>query len=160
VPELITALDVESKTFSRALRGYDPDQVDDFLDQIVETLRLMAEKTTDLERDIQRLEDQLKDYNNLKDTLQETLLMAQRSAEVKTEAAKQEADAIISEARAKGERIVFEAMNQRDAFRRDALRLQEMKRTFKSDMAALLSKYTSMLETLHEEETLEESQPE
>lgn len=86
--------------------------------------------------------------------------MAQRSAEVKTEAAKQEADAIISEARAKGERIVFEAMNQRDAFRRDALRLQEMKRTFKSDMAALLSKYTSMLETLHEEETLEERQPE
>jgi cell division initiation protein len=150
VPDLITALDIESKTFSRSIRGYDPDQVDEFLDQIAETLRLMAQQITDLEREALLYEGQLKEYNNLKDTLQETLLMAQKSAEAKTEAAKQEADAIISEARAKSERIVFEAMNERDLHRREAASFADLKRVFKGDMVALLSKFSSILNSIED----------
>lgn len=151
MPDLITALDIESKTFSRAIRGYDPDQVDEFLDHLAETLRLMGQQFSDLEREKMRLEEQLKEYNNLKDTLQETLLMAQKSAEAKNDAAKQEADAIISEARAKGERIVFEAMNERDRHRRDAARFSDMKRVFKSDMAALLTKFSSLIDSIEDD---------
>lgn len=40
---MLTAQDVEQKTFSTALRGYDLDEVDDFLDEIVATLKELNE---------------------------------------------------------------------------------------------------------------------
>lgn len=41
---MLTPADVEQKTFSTALRGYDLDEVDDFLDEIVATIRELHEQ--------------------------------------------------------------------------------------------------------------------
>ena len=76
--------------------------------------------------------------------------MAQKSAEAKTEAAKQEADAIISEARAKSERIVFEAMERAGSSSAEVVSFADLKRVFKGDMAALLSKFSSILNSIED----------
>jgi len=86
--EVISALDVINKNFKRSLRGYDPVEVDDFLDLVAESLHYYAEKSGEQERKINQLEKQLEDYRNLRDSLQEALLMAQQSADEKVEAAK------------------------------------------------------------------------
>ncbi len=155
-PDLLTARDIESKFFSRGMRGYSVNEVDEFLDRVAEDIQEYALRCVDLERSLARVEEQIKEYVNLKDTLQETLLMAQKSAEAKEEAAARQAESLIAEARIRAEQILQEAASVREAERREILRLKHMKQEFRAEFRALLSRFASLAEgddeTLTEEE--------
>jgi len=144
--EVLSALDVINKNFKRSLRGYDPVEVDDFLDLVAESLHFYAEKYGEQERKINQLEKQLEDYRNLRGSLQEALLMAQQSADEKVEAAKKEAEAIVAEARAKAERILEEALQTLSGYKIEIERLKKMKVSFVAEFKAILRKYAEMIE--------------
>ena len=152
----MTARDIESKYFSRAMRGYAVSEVDEFLDRVAEDIQEYSLRCAELERRIDRLEEQIKEYENLKETLQGTLLMAQKSAEAKEEAASRQAETLLNEARLKAEQIVLEASAAKDRERRDLYRLRQMKQEFKAEFRALLSRFAALSdgedESLAEEE--------
>lgn len=152
----MTARDIESKYFSRAMRGYAISEVDEFLDRVAEDIQEYSLRCAELERRIDRLEEQIREYENLKETLQGTLLMAQKSAEAKEEAASRQAETLLNEARLKAEQIVLEASAAKDRERRDLQRLRQMKQEFKAEFRALLSRFASLSdgedESLAEEE--------
>ena len=152
----MTARDIESKYFSRAMRGYTVSEVDEFLDRVAEDIQEYSLRCAELERRIDRLEEQIKEYENLKETLQGTLLMAQKSAEAKEEAASRQAETLLNEARLKAEQIVLEASAAKDRERRDLYRLRQMKQEFKAEFRALLSRFAALSdgedESLAEEE--------
>ena len=156
MPDLLTARDIESKYFSRAMRGYAISEVDEFLDRVAEDIQEYSLRCAELERRIDRLEEQIREYENLKETLQGTLLMAQKSAEAKEEAASRQAETLLNEARLKAEQIVLEASAAKDRERRELQRLRQMKQEFKAEFRALLSRFASLSdgedESLAEEE--------
>ena len=138
------------------MRGYAVSEVDEFLDRVAEDIQEYSLRCAELERRIDRLEEQIKEYENLKETLQGTLLMAQKSAEAKEEAASRQAETLLNEARLKAEQIVLEASAAKDRERRDLQRLRQMKQEFKAEFRALLSRFASLSdgedESLAEEE--------
>ena len=140
----MTARDIESKYFSRAMRGYAVSEVDEFLDRVAEDIQEYSLRCAELERRIDRLEEQIREYENLKETLQGTLLMAQKSAEAKEEAASRQAETLLNEARLKAEQIVLEASAAKDRERRDLQRLRQMKQEFKAEFRALLSRFAAL----------------
>jgi cell division initiation protein len=144
VPDLLTARDIESKYFSRAMRGYAVSEVDEFLDRVAEDIQEYSLRCAELERRIDRLEEQIREYENLKETLQGTLLMAQKSAEAKEEAASRQAETLISEARLKAEQVVLDASAAKDRERRELQRLRQMKQEFKAEFRALLSRFAAL----------------
>lgn len=156
MPDLLTARDIESKYFSRAMRGYTVSEVDEFLDRVAEDIQEYSLRCAELERRIDRLEEQIREYENLKETLQGTLLMAQKSAEAKEEAASRQAETLLNEARLKAEQIVLEASAAKDRERRELQRLRQMKQEFKAEFRALLSRFAALSdgedESLAEEE--------
>ncbi|TDY65204.1 cell division initiation protein [Aminivibrio pyruvatiphilus] len=144
MPDLLTARDIESKYFSRAMRGYAVSEVDEFLDRVAEDIQEYSLRCAELERRIDRLEEQIREYENLKETLQGTLLMAQKSAEAKEEAASRQAETLISEARLKAEQVVLDASAAKDRERRELQRLRQMKQEFKAEFRALLSRFAAL----------------
>jgi cell division initiation protein len=138
------------------MRGYAISEVDEFLDRVAEDIQEYSLRCAELERRIDRLEEQIREYENLKETLQGTLLMAQKSAEAKEEAASRQAETLLNEARLKAEQIVLEASAAKDRERRDLQRLRQMKQEFKAEFRALLSRFASLSdgedESLAEEE--------
>ena len=60
--ELLTARDVESMRFSRAMRGYSATEVDRFLDQVAEDIQKYCVQYADLERYAARLEDKIREH--------------------------------------------------------------------------------------------------
>lgn len=140
----MTARDIESKYFSRAMRGYAISEVDEFLDRVAEDIQEYSLRCAELERRIDRLEEQIREYENLKETLQGTLLMAQKSAEAKEEAASRQAETLLNEARLKAEQIVLEASAAKDRERRELQRLRQMKQEFKAEFRALLSRFAAL----------------
>ncbi len=126
------------------MRGYAVSEVDEFLDRVAEDIQEYSLRCAELERRIDRLEEQIREYENLKETLQGTLLMAQKSAEAKEEAASRQAETLISEARLKAEQVVLDASAAKDRERRELQRLRQMKQEFKAEFRALLSRFAAL----------------
>lgn len=96
----LTPIDVQQKTFGTALRGYDLDEVDDFLDDIVTSLKDYEQRLRDAQERIATLEMEMTDRGDAEGAIARALVAAQRSADSIVADAKVEADRIVAEARA------------------------------------------------------------
>src|SRR5579862_4921155 len=96
--EKITPIDIQHKAFKKALQGYDRADVDAFLDEIIETLEDEAHGRAALEGEIADLKERVSHFKSMEESLQLTLLLAQRTADEVKAAAHKEADLIRQEA--------------------------------------------------------------
>lgn len=118
--ELLTSLDIVNQAFKKTMRGYDPAEVDEFLDRVAECLQIYAQKTKDYEREIETQIEKLTDYERLKDSLQEALVMAQKTAEDRISRANEMSDNILAEARSKAENMLPDAHTKAETLILDA----------------------------------------
>ncbi|MDR1915574.1 MAG: DivIVA domain-containing protein [Synergistaceae bacterium] len=110
--ELLTSLDIVNQAFKKTMRGYDPSEVDEFLDKVAECIQVYVQKIKDFERITEEQSEKLRDYENIKGSLHEALLMAQKTAEEKMSNASMHADEKIAQAdRAAEEKIAYAAAN-------------------------------------------------
>jgi cell division initiation protein len=95
----VTIVDIQHKAFKKALQGYERGDVDQFLEEIMETLEDEAQARAVLEGEVADLKERISHFKAMEETMNATLLLAQRTAdEVKAHAHK-EADLIKAEAR-------------------------------------------------------------
>ena len=88
--EKITPVDIQHKSFKKALQGYDRADVDGFLDEVIETLEDEAQQRAALEAEIADLKERVSHFKAVEESLQNTLVLAQRTAdEVKASAHKE-----------------------------------------------------------------------
>lgn len=114
----LTPLDVQNKEFGRAVRGYRPVEVDDFLDQVVEVLHDVQQENEVLREELEELRSRVDHYRQLEDTLQNTLVVAQETAQEVRENARREAKVILGEARTDIQRMRDEADEHVDRIHR------------------------------------------
>jgi cell division initiation protein len=109
----LTPIDVEQKAFTQALRGYQMDEVDDFLDEVVTTLRGYEQRLRDAQEKIRALEVEVSNRGGDEGAISRAFVAAQRSA-----------DAMVAEAEAEAEKIRQRALAESDelAAKRDAER--------------------------------------
>ena len=104
---MITPLDIENKKFSRQMmNGYNVDEVDDFLDEVMEDYESNYKELATLRTKVEELELSLTRYKTIESTLQNTLVMAQSTADEVKNVARQQADQIVSEAQREAENII------------------------------------------------------
>ena len=102
---MITPLDIENKKFSRQMmNGYNVEEVEDFLDEILKDYGKNYKELSTMNAKVEELNNSLSHYKNIETTLQNTLVMAQTTADEVKNVAKQQADQIISEAEKKRRR--------------------------------------------------------
>ncbi len=101
----LTPIDVQQKTFGTALRGYDLDEVDDFLDEVVTTLKSYEERLTEAQNRITALEADLAGKGDSESAISRALVAAQRSADMIVDEAKAESNRILEDAQAQNERL-------------------------------------------------------
>ena len=78
---MLTPLDIENKRFSKTLKGYNVDEVDDFLDQLTEDYEKIYRENAELRAQIDETKRELEHYKSVEHTLQNTLVMAQTTAD-------------------------------------------------------------------------------
>lgn len=105
--------DVENKQFTPAMRGYHVDQVDDFLDEIVATLRAHEQKVRDAQDRIRTLESDLSSRGSDETTISRAFLAAQRSADALIAEAETQAGRIRGDAETEAGRLTGERDEQR-----------------------------------------------
>ena len=95
----VSIVDIQHKTFKKALQGYDRAEVDQFLDEVIESLEDEAHARAALEAELADLRDRVSHFKSMEESLQNTLLLAQRTADETKASAHKEADLIKAEAR-------------------------------------------------------------
>lgn len=142
----ITVVDIQHRTFKRALQGYDRTDVDHFLDEIIETLEDEATARAALEAEIADLKERISHFKSMEESLQSTLLLAQRTADEVKAAAHKEADLIKQEARLQSEREIGVLSDRVEEARREHQRMADIAEKAKSEIRSLLLSHLSLID--------------
>ena len=116
----LTPLDIQNKTFPTKMRGYNQDEVDDFLDLVVRDYEEITIRNRELENAVKHSEEKLEYFNELKDALNQSIIVAQDTADkVKTSASK-ESEVIVTSAQNKADELVATAEKRAHQLTTDA----------------------------------------
>jgi cell division initiation protein len=129
----LTPLDIRHKEFKRGMRGYADTEVDEFLDEIADEFERLFKENIDLNERLEMLEEKLGHYKNLEDTLQKTLVSAQRSAEELKINATKEAQIILQDAELKARTAANEAYAESQKLERQTAALRNADRCVRED---------------------------
>ena len=145
---MITPLDIENKKFSKQMmNGYSVEEVDDFLDELTIDYSKNYKYLSEVKKKVEELKNRLEHYKTIEATLQNTLVMAQETAEEVKNVAKQKADQIIKEARSSAQKQASELDNEITAKQKA---LEDVKKQFDIYKAKMESLLISQLELLKE----------
>lgn len=143
---MLTPLEIENKKFSRKFNGYNVDEVDDFLDQVTLGYGKLYKENNEYKEKIEQIEKDLEHYRNVEKTLQNTLVMAQTTADDIKNMAQKQAEQIIRDAQSEARRAVDDLNKQEYEITK---KIEEMKKQFevyKAKMEALLISQLEMLQ--------------
>lgn len=116
----LTPLDIQNKDFSTKMRGYNQDDVDDFLDQVTRDYEDALQKNRELEKSLKHAEEKLQYFNELKDALNQSIIVAQDTADKVKSSANKESEMIITSADNQAKETLVEAERKSNAMIADA----------------------------------------
>ena len=116
----ITSLEIKDKTFSTKFRGFDPEEVDEFLDIVVRDYEDLVRNNHEMERHIRSLEERLSYFDEMKDSLSQSVLIAQDTAERVKQAAQERSNNIIQQSEQDAQRLLEEAKYKANEILRQA----------------------------------------
>ena len=145
---MLTPLDIENKKFSKQIvNGYNVEEVDDFLDEIGVDYAKKQKELNEVSKKVEELNASLEHYKNIEETLQNTLLMAQSTAEEEKNIAQQKADQIVNDAKSSSQKEVDYIQNQILVKKKELEDVQKQFDIYKAKMESLL---ISQLELIKE----------
>lgn len=144
----LTPNDLRNQVFERKMRGFDPDVVTAVLEEAASQWeRLLAENLHTTEK-CATLEQQMKKYADLEQTIRDTLVLARKAAEDEAQTAKKEARLIVERAHLEADSIIKQAHARTEDFRRQIEQLQTTRDRLKAEMKGLLYSYTEQIKKL------------
>lgn len=106
----LTPLDIHNKEFTRSFRGYNEDEVNDFLDKIVREFESLIKEKQEATEKVKQLTQKLEHYTKIEETLHNAIVVAQETAEEVKQNASREGELIRREAEREAKRTVDEAI--------------------------------------------------
>jgi len=137
---VLTPMEIHNKEFPRKMRGYSENEVDKFLDQVVEEFERLYKENIDMRERISLLNDQINHYKSMERTLNETLITAQKTADDVVVNAQKKSENIEHNAEEQAKRII-------DVANSDVIRIRREYEEVKKQMQIFKTRFKSILET-------------
>jgi cell division initiation protein len=144
--------EIRQREFDRKFRGYDPEEVDTFLDQVAEEMTRLVQEATDRAAQIQRLEGQLRVHLEREDSLRNTLVTAQKMTDDIKANAMRDAELTVKEGELKAERLLEQAHRKLAQVQAEIAEFVRQRDLFASKLRGLLKTHLELLD-LHVEQT-------
>ncbi len=149
---MITPLDIENKRFAKQMvNGYSVEEVDDFLDELTVDYTKNYKELNELRNKVDELDKDLEKYRTIESTLQNTLVMAQTTAEEVKNVAKQKADQIVDEAKANAQKQVDELNNEIILKQKELDDVKKQFDIYKAKMESLLISQLELIKDINKE---------
>ncbi len=152
----LTPLDIRKQEFRKTLRGFDPIEVQTFLEMVGEEYEQVLEKNKQLNNRLIELETKLKDYQESEKNMRETLLNVQEVKKQSEESSRKQADLIIKESELKALEIIEMARKQARQMRDEVNILRTQKESFINRLRQILISQIELLSVLEIDDALPE----
>ena len=150
---MITPLDIDNKRFSKQMvNGDSVEEVDDFLDELTADYSKNYKEVNELRAKVEELNNSLVQYKTIESTLQNTLVMAQSTAEEVKNVAKQKADQIVDEAKVNAQKQVDELNNEIIMRQKELDDVKKQFDIYKAKMESLLISQLELLKDVNKED--------
>ncbi|MCY9807615.1 DivIVA domain-containing protein [Lentilactobacillus senioris] len=157
---VLSPQDIHNKEFAQKMRGYSVDEVNDFLDQIIKDYQIVLQENNDLHTKLDESQDKLKYFNDLKDSLNQSIIVAQeaadkvksnskKEAEITSKEAQKQAADVVNAANEKANRILQEASKKAKKLAVETDDLKKNTRVFRQRLQVMLE---SQLEVIKAKE--------
>lgn len=161
----LTSLDIKDKTFGLRMRGYDREEVDEFLDIVVSDYEDLVRENHEKDLQIKNLEERLLYFDEMKESLSQSVIIAQDTAEKVKQAANAQSDNIVHQAEQDAHRLLEEAKfraneilrNAADNAKRVAVETEELKnktRVFHQRLKSTIESQLAIVDSSEWEEIL------
>lgn len=148
---MITPLDIQNKDFKKTFRGYKAREVDAYLDSINEDYEKLYRENIELKDKISILTDQIRQYNNLEETLKSTLVIAQSTADEVTSSARKKAELIIEDAEIQSQNRINDALSDVRNIKEEYNRLRDEIFIFKTRYESFIKAQLFSMEEFYQE---------
>ena len=147
----LTPLEIQKHEFSRKWKGFDPVEVETFLNMVAEEMEELARSNSELDARVRQLAEENDEHRERERILKATLLTAQRASEDIRTTAQKDAERIVQEAQEAGERLTHSAL-QRSAEIEKAIHELKIQRTnFRLQLQKMIELFSQVLEFDREE---------
>jgi DivIVA domain-containing protein len=136
----LTPLDVRRYDFGRTLRGYDPERVEQFRQQVAEELERLTRQTQELEAKARGFHEQLRAFRERDKALNDALVSAQQLRGEIREQSEREAQLIIREARGEAERFLEGSRNEIRHLHAHIAELERARRSFLAQLRVMVER--------------------
>ena len=144
----ITPLEIKKQHFKPKMRGYDPAEVEAFLEMVADEYETAVNERNTYAAQAAQFKIQLKDYQQVEKNLQDTLLHAQETVTQSKENSRREAQIMIREAELKAERILDDARERLDKMKNELTILRSQKESFAKRLKHLLESQIELIKVL------------
>ena len=149
---MYTPLDIENKKFAKQMmNGYSVEEVDNFLDELTLDYEKLYKEVNESKSRITELESGIKKYQNLESTLQNTLVMAQSTADEIKKVAQQQAEQIIKDAQGSAREQAKELEQQITLKTKELDELQKKFDVYKAKMKSLLISQLELIKDINKD---------
>lgn len=155
---MLTPLELETKEFKKSLRGYSESEVNSFLENIRADYENLYRENIELKDKLKAITDQLSRYKTIEETLKETLIVAQKTAEDVNLNAHKKSDIILDEAHSQAKKIIEDANNQVVEIKKSYEDIRREFLFFKTRFRGLLQEEIEKIEDIFKDE-IKEAKP-
>lgn len=141
----LTPLDIVNKEFKHSFRGYNEDEVNEFLDEVVRDYEALIRENDELKENTSGMTERLEQYRKLEATLQNTLVVAQSTADEVKNAARKEAELIVREAEQKAQEILSRAEEKVRQAEAELERIRRETAQYKARIRSLIETQMALL---------------
>ncbi|MCC7381276.1 MAG: DivIVA domain-containing protein [Deltaproteobacteria bacterium] len=144
----LTPLDVQQQQFRSTVWGFDPKEVDAFLDQVATAFEELIREVNSLREQIQVKEAQLDEHRDREKALKETMLTATRIADEVKQGARKESELVISAAEVQAEQIIQNAYTRLARVMDEINELKRQRVQFEANLRSLVASHTKLLDAM------------
>ena len=148
----ISSIDIQRQKFQVRLKGYDQEEVRNFLISVAEQIEELSRENDLLKQEVDHVREVLNDYEERDRILKNTLVTAQQNSENMLSNTKKEGDLIIKEAEFKATKIMEHAQSQILKIQKDMLDLKLQRKALQDKIVTSIQIMQKILEYQKEDE--------
>lgn len=145
----LTPVDIQHKEFKKAIQGYAREEVDQFLDEVIETLEAEIDERTRLEAQVAELSEKVSHFKAMEDSLRSTLVLAQRTADELKASAHKEVDIAKQRAKIEIEDELRSVKQQIAEAKAELQRVSDKTAAAKLDLRNFLTRQLELIDDAH-----------
>ncbi|WP_425807087.1 DivIVA domain-containing protein [Desulfitobacterium sp. Sab5] len=148
----MTPMDIRNKEFRKGVRGYQAEEVEKFLDTVSKEFETLYTENFELREKVQRFEQELKQYKQLEGTLQQTMVLAQQTAEEVKQSARHEAELMLKTAEQEKAQRFREAQKKLDEVNEEIEELMKRRELVRTQLKSFLRAQLDLADAFSKED--------